>query len=90
MYKKILYNLITLNITQDIVVHCISQRVGQLTANSKVVQKSAQNLKIMWSAIQFSWSGGHVSQDPNKSLTSTNIVLYIKNIYYYYSYFYIY
>ena len=38
-----------LNITHNIEVHCISQRIGWLTADFKVVQKGAQNLKIMWS-----------------------------------------
>ena len=58
MYKNYnIYNLITLNITQDIVEPCISQRVGRPMADSKVVQKSAQNLKIMQSAIQLFLSG---------------------------------
>ena len=42
--------------TQDIVAHCISQRVGWPMAHSKVVQKSTQNLKIMQLAIQLLWS----------------------------------
>ena len=42
-------------------------------ANSKVVQKSAQNLKIMQLAIQLFWSGQHIGQDPNKSLTPTKL-----------------
>ena len=50
-------------------------------ADSKVVQKSAQNLKIMQSAIRFSWSSLHVGWDLTKSLTPTNIVLYIKIIF---------
>ena len=75
---KILDSLITLNITWNIVVHCRNQRVGQPMADSKVVQKSAQNLKIMWSAVQFFWPSWHVGWDSTKSLTYTNIILYIK------------
>ena len=57
MYKIKIYNLITLDTTRDIVAHCISWRVSWPMANSKVVQKSAQNLKIMQLAIRLFWSG---------------------------------
>ena len=33
--------------------HCMDGEVGQLKADSKVIQKGTQNLKRMWSAIQF-------------------------------------
>ena len=42
---------------QDIVAHCKSQRVGRPTADSKVIQKSAQNLKIMQLAVRLFWPG---------------------------------
>ena len=70
---NMLYSLITLEITCNIEAHCIGWKVGPLAADSKVIQKSTQNLKIMWLAIQFSWSGQHVGQDPNKSLTPTKL-----------------
>ena len=57
-------------------------------ANSKVVQNSAQNLKIMQSATWLFQSGQHVSWGPTKILTLTNIIQYIAKYVHYHTYFY--
>ena len=56
--------------------HCTNVEVSQSEANAKVIQKSTQNLKIMWSNVQFLQPGQQVSQDHEKIFTLINITLY--------------
>ena len=73
-----LYNLIILEITCNIEAHCIGWLAnGQLKSHTKKCSESENNAV---GHMTF-WSARHVSWDPNKSLTLTNIIQYIENMF---------